>query len=79
MPALAEVKKIVEPVDGRGLTDRIEHATPGVPDDGRINVHLRRNAHGADEIRYALEEEGWCVTAVRGSGGAPLAYLVTGQ
>lgn len=75
-PSVAAVAEAVRTADHRGIVDRVEHATPGVPDDGRVHVHLR-TWRGADEIRYALEENGWTVTPGRGIGGTPGLHLVT--
>ncbi|MFJ3914283.1 hypothetical protein [Streptomyces vinaceus] len=46
------------------------------PGNHGIHVHLRHGGLGVDEIRYALESEGWTVTTSRGVGGMPLQYLV---
>ncbi|MFD7859056.1 hypothetical protein ACFV6B_32950 [Streptomyces microflavus] len=79
MLSIEAVADAVSAADHRRLIERIEHATPGVPHNGRVAVHLRRMGLGGDEIRYALEDEGWKVSPIRSSGGAPAALLVTEQ
>ncbi len=79
MPSIEAVADAAFVADQRHLIERIEHATPGVPDNGRVTVHLGRAGLGADEIRYALEGEGWKVSPIRSAGGTPAALLVTEQ
>ncbi|MET9053315.1 hypothetical protein ABZW50_19435 [Streptomyces bacillaris] len=79
MPSIEAVIDAASAADHRRLIERIEHATPGVPRNGKVAVHLRRTGLGGDEIRYALEGEGWEVCPIRSSGGTPAALLVTEQ
>lgn len=79
MPTIEAVADAASSVDHRRLIDRIEHATPGFPCNGRVAVHLRRTGLGSDEIRYALEGEGWKVSPIRSAGGTPATLLVTKQ
>ncbi|MFT9789144.1 hypothetical protein ACMZ5E_23340 [Streptomyces rhizosphaericola] len=77
MPAIEAVADAASAADHRRLIERIEHATPGAPRNGKVAVHLRHAGLGGDEIRYALEDEGWKVSPIRSSGGTPAALLVT--
>lgn len=79
MPSIEAVTTAASVADHRRLIERIEHATPGVPRNGRVAVHLRRAGLGGDEIRYALESQGWTVYPIRSSGGTSAALLVTEQ
>lgn len=79
MPSIEAVTDAASAADHRRLIERIEHATPGVPDNGRVTVHLGRTGPGGDEIRYALEGEGWKASPIRSAGGTPAALLVTEQ
>lgn len=76
MPSIEAVTDAASAADHRRL---IEHATPGVPRNGRVAVHLGRTGPGGDEIRYALEGEGWKASPIRSAGGTPAALLVTEQ